>query len=78
MEGISRTAIFNGLPPNLAVRSERLCTFVTGLLDERVTALILRRTQNQNDDGPLSGVGPYIPDDVFGLFFKKKPRATQA
>ena len=35
--------------------------------DERVTALILRRTRNQNDDGPMSGVGPYIPDDVLRL-----------
>ena len=79
-ECISPTAIFNDVLFKIAVRSDRLCILVSGLLDAFVTAFDLRRTygpwsqfqriyvwQNQDDDRPVSGVGPHQPDDVLGV-----------
>ena len=43
-ECISPTAIFNDLLIKIAVRSDRLCILVSGLLDAFVTAFNLRRT----------------------------------
>ena len=58
IEGISRAAIFNGLPFNNAVRSERLCIFVSGLLDGCGTAFNLRRTHR--------GLGLNIKELMYG------------
>ena len=65
VESISRASIFNDLLFKIAVRSERLCILVTGLLDAFVTASNLRRIKS--DDRPLSGVRPCIPEDVLGF-----------
>ena len=80
-ECISPTAIFNDLLFKIAVRIDRLCILVSHLLDALVTAFNLRENllgpwsqfqrtcvwQNPDDDRPVSGVGPYIPDDALGL-----------
>ena len=66
-----------------AVRSDRLCILVAGLLDAFVTAYNLQRTNRgsgpnfkelmygriKTDDRFVSGVGAHLPDDVLGGVF---------
>ena len=77
-ECIPPTAIFTDLLFKIAVRSDRLCILVAGLLDAFVTAYNLRRTNRgvglnfkelrygriKNDDRRASGLGAHLLDYV--------------